>query len=83
MNNNEAMTIVLKWMIAQANNIEYILKLKSILRGIEGKLHIEEHNSPKYMSIMFWGYNIFPCTSQEYIMMATELVAQGKQNAEN
>lgn len=78
MNNNEAMTIVLKWMISQAKNKEYISKLESILRGIEGKLHIEEHNSPRYMSVVFWGYNIFPCTAQEYITMATELVAQGK-----
>jgi hypothetical protein len=80
MNNNEAMTIVLKWMIAQAKNKEYISKLESILRGIEGKKNIEEINAPRYMSILFWGYNIFPFTAQEYIAIATEIVAEGKQN---
>lgn len=82
MNNNEAMTIVLKWMIGQAKNKEYISKLESILHGIEGKKHIEEHNSPKYMSIVFWGYNIFPFTMQEYILMATEIVARENKNDE-
>jgi hypothetical protein len=73
MNANEAMEIVLNWMIGQARNADYISKLKVILRGIQGKKHIEEENHPRYMSIVFWGYNIFPYTMQEYIMMAEEL----------
>lgn len=70
MNENEAYTIVIEWMIRESSNKEYIEKLNIILKGVKGKNSIEEHEHPKFQSQVIFGVSIFPFTKEEYIKIA-------------
>lgn len=66
MNDNEVMSIIIKWMISEVKNQDYIQKLDTILKGIEGKSFIEEEQNPRFQSIVLFGVNIFPFTINQY-----------------
>ncbi len=61
---------IIRWMISEVKNKDYIQKLNLIIEGIEGKKHIEETKSPRYMSLVLFGANIFPFTIREYREMS-------------
>ena len=50
MNDAEVMSIIIRWMISEVKNQDYIQKLIIILKGIEGKIFIEEEKGPLYSS---------------------------------
>ena len=66
MNDAEVMSIIIRWMISEVKNQDYIQKLNIILKGIEGKIFIEEEQSPRFQSIVLFGVNIFPFTINQY-----------------
>lgn len=77
MNDNEVMSIIIKYLIAQAKNKKYIAHLEKILGGREGKKHIEQEKSPAHMSILLFGQNIFIFKMEEYRLMASEIIKEG------
>jgi len=77
MTDNEVMSVILHWMIAQSKNKTYIYLLEKILKGIEGFSHIEEYAEPRHQSILLGlGKDLFPFTRSEYRSMAKELLKQ-------
>lgn len=70
MNDAEVMTIIVRWMISESKNKEYIGKLNIILNGIEGKKFIEEQKHPRFQSIVIFGTNIFPYRIEDYREMS-------------
>jgi hypothetical protein len=66
---NEVMTIVLEYLLRDASNETYKEKLNIILEGIRGKKHIEEQKSPRYQSILLFGFNIFTFSIAQYRAM--------------
>jgi len=66
---NDAFTIIIKYLISEATNKEYIEKLNIILKGIENKTHVEEFSHPRHVSLVLFGQNLFPFTDNIYIEM--------------
>jgi len=67
---NDAFEIVIKYLISEANNEEFIKKLNIILKGIQGKKYIDQDVDPRHMSILLFGSNIFPYKNSDYVDMA-------------
>ena len=67
---NEVMSKIIRWMISEVDKEEYIQKLNIILNGIDGKKHIEERHSPRYLSILLLGTNLFPFSIKYYREMS-------------
>lgn len=61
---------IIRWMISEVKNKDYIRKLNLIIKGIEGKNYIEETKHPRFQSIVLFGTNIFPFSIGEYREMA-------------
>ncbi len=70
MNDAEVMSKIIKWMISEAKNKEYIEKLNTILEGIKDKKFMEETKHPRFQSIVMFGVNIFPYKIEDYRKMA-------------
>lgn len=71
------MTIVLEYLRADTTNGDFGKKLDFIISGIKGKKYTEQECSPRYLSILFFGYNIFTFTDKQYKQMA-ELIIREK-----
>ena len=67
---SEVMTKIIKWMISEVKNKDYIQKLNLIIEGIEGKKFIEETKHPRHLSLVMFGTNLFPFKIEEYREMA-------------
>jgi len=78
MNDADVMACIIKYLIRTATNKEYIKTLEIILKGIDGKLHIEESFDPRYQSIILFGYNIFPFKMKEYRLIADFIQGESK-----
>lgn len=61
---------IIRWMIGEVKNKDYIQKLNLIIEGIEGKNFIEETKHPRFQSIFLFGSNLFPFTIGEYREMS-------------
>lgn len=70
MNEYDALAKVISFMIKESKNKEYITKLNYMLDKVKGKKYVEEINHPRYLSIVFFGVNLFPYSKQVYIEMA-------------
>lgn len=70
MNDPQVMVKIIKWMISEASNKDYIEILETMLLGVENKTHIEEEKHPRYLSIVLLGTNLFPLKMQEYRRIA-------------
>ena len=74
LSDNDVMIIVINEMKKGITNEIFISFLDDVIRGLSGKTHIEEKDSPRYKSIEKFSINIFPFTMKEYREMAYELV---------
>lgn len=70
---NECYTKIIEWMIDQSSNSTYINHLKIMVEKIRGKKSIEEFDHPRFVSIQFGYWNLFPFGDKEYREMALEL----------
>lgn len=78
MNDNQAFTIVLEYLLQDVSNKEYREKLNSILMGIKDFKTIEEVKHPRYQSILLFGTNIFPFSNTEYRKMAEHIQKEAR-----
>jgi hypothetical protein len=67
------MIIVLEYLKKESTNEIFISFLDDVIRGLSGKRHIEEQDSPQYKSIVKFGINIFPFSMREYREMVNEI----------
>lgn len=67
---SEIYVSIIRWMIKEVKNKDYIQKLNLIIEGIEGKIYIEETKHPRFQSLILFGTNIFPFTIGEYREMS-------------
>lgn len=78
MNDNEAMTLIIDHMMRGIKNKLYRSFLLSVRAGINGKENIEEKDHPRYRSVLFFGFNIFPFKMSTYREMAKEIIKNKK-----
>lgn len=76
LNDAEVMIEIIKWMISEASNMEYIHKLEIMLERLKGKKHIEEFDNPRYLSIVMFGSNLFPYNMSDYREMVKILITK-------
>jgi len=66
MSDAEVMSKIIKWMISEVSNTEYIQKLNIMLEKIVGQKYIDEFNHPRHLSIVMFGINLFPYRIEDY-----------------
>lgn len=74
MSDAEVMSKIIKWMISEVSNTEYIQKLNIMLEKIAGRKYIDEFNHPRHLSIVMFGINLFPYKIEDYREMAELII---------
>jgi hypothetical protein len=69
----EAMRLVIGYMIKDLKEGYVKGSLQLMLSKLQGNF-VEEHNSPNYLSIIYFGRNIFTFKNKDYIEMGKEIL---------
>lgn len=69
MNIVEAFAIVVEYLLKDSTNAEFKNFLEDVLEKLKTK-GFDQDSNPRHMSIVKFGYNIFPLTDNEYIEIA-------------
>ena len=80
LSDNDVMIIVLNEQKKHSTNEIFISFLDDVIRGLDGKTHIEETASPRYKSVLEFSINMFPFSMKEYRDMAYELLEESNSN---
>ena len=69
MNIVEAFTIVVEYLLKDSTNAEFKKFLEDVLESLKNR-GFDQESGPRHMSIVKFGYNIFPLTDNQYIEIA-------------
>ena len=69
MNIVEAFVIVVEYLLKDSTNAEFRKFLEDVLESLKCR-GFDQESSPRHMSIVKFGYNIFPLTDNQYIEIA-------------
>ena len=75
MNIVEAFVIVVEYLLKDSTNAEFRKFLEDVLESLKCR-GFDQESSPRHMSIVKFGYNIFQFSDNDYIKMARYIRSQ-------
>ena len=75
MNIREAFTVVVEYLLKDSTNAEFREFLEDVFENLKSR-GFDQESSPRHMSIVKFGYNIFQFSDNDYIEMARYIKEQ-------